>query len=51
MGGLPGLMLADGNRVHFGDNLDCLLCYGRRWRGEAVIELRALGLDPPPGFE
>jgi hypothetical protein len=45
--GLAALDLADGNRVHF-ETLDCLLAFGKRWRGEATAGLRALGIDPPP---
>jgi len=48
--GLPALTLADGNRVHI-DRFGCLLTFGERWRGEATAGLKALGLDPPPGFE
>jgi hypothetical protein len=49
IGGLPGLDLADGNRVHLDGarGLDCLLSFGERWRAEATAGLRALGLDPP----
>jgi hypothetical protein len=50
IGGPPALTLADGNQVHL-DKLDCLLAFGERWRSEAADGLRALGLDPPPGFE
>jgi hypothetical protein len=50
IGGLPALDLADGNRVHL-DRLDCAIAFGERWRGEAVVGLRALGLDLPPDFE
>jgi hypothetical protein len=46
IGGLEALNLPDGNRVHF-DPIDCLLRFGRRWRGEARAALIALGLDPP----
>ncbi|MGH7114465.1 MAG: hypothetical protein ACREE9_08220 [Stellaceae bacterium] len=40
----------DGNRVHFGDRhgLDCLIAYGKRWRGAATRALVAMGLEPPP---
>jgi hypothetical protein len=51
LGGLSALSLADENRVHFDEQLECLIRFGRRWRSEAVAGLRALGLDPPPGFE
>jgi hypothetical protein len=50
IGGLAALDLANGDRVHI-DKLDCLLSYGRRWRGEASARLRALGLDPPAGLD
>jgi hypothetical protein len=49
IGGLPALDLADGDRVHLA-NLDCLLAFGNRWRGEATAGLRALGLEPPSRF-
>jgi len=53
IGGLPALDLADGTRVHFDEThaLDCLFAFGERWRGDATGGLRALGLDPPAGFE
>jgi len=44
--GLAALNLADGNRVHF-DNIDCLITFGRRWRGVADQQLAAFGLEPP----
>ena len=47
IGGLAALDLADGNRVHFGDSLDCVFSFGERWRRQAAAGLRALGLDPP----
>jgi len=47
IGGPAALGLADGNRVHLGDSLDCLLSFGELWRREATLGLRALGLDPP----
>jgi hypothetical protein len=50
IGGLPALPLADGNRVHFDDELRCLARFGRCRHDEAVAGLRALGLDPPEGF-
>lgn len=46
IGGREVLMLADSNRVHL-DTLDCLLAYGRRWRGAATRALAAMGLEPP----
>jgi hypothetical protein len=49
--GLPALQLADENRVHFDEYRQCLIRFGRRWRGEAVDGLRGLGLEPPAGFE
>jgi hypothetical protein len=47
---LPGLDLADGNRVHLdgAHGLDCLLSFGERWLAEATAGLRALGFGPPP---
>jgi hypothetical protein len=46
--GLPSLDLQDGNRVHF-DQVDCLIGYGDRWRGEASRALVAMGLQRPAG--
>jgi hypothetical protein len=51
IGGLSALSLADGPRVHFDEERECLIRFGHRWRSEAVAALRALGLDPPAGFE
>ncbi len=45
IGGLPALDLVDGNRTH--DNLDCLIGYGKRWRGAATVGLKAMGINPP----
>jgi hypothetical protein len=50
IGGLAAMTLADGNRVHV-DKVDCVLRFGDRWRAEATAGLKALGLDPPDGFE
>jgi hypothetical protein len=47
IGGLAALELADGNRVHFCESLNCFFNFGDRWRREATTGLRALGLDPP----
>jgi hypothetical protein len=46
IGGSQALNLPDGNRVHL-DPIDCLIRFGRRWRGEARAALIALGLDSP----
>jgi hypothetical protein len=46
IGGSQALNLPDGNRVH-ADPIDCLIRFGRRWRGEARAALIALGLEPP----
>jgi hypothetical protein len=51
IGGLSALSLADEYRVHFGEEQECLIRFGQRWRGEAAAALRAIGLDPPAGFE
>jgi hypothetical protein len=51
IGGLSALQLADGNRVHFDDERECLIRFGRRWRDEAVARLQALGLESPAGFK
>jgi len=46
IGGLAAVDLPDGNRVHF-DPVDCLIRFGKRWRGDASEALVALGLEPP----
>jgi hypothetical protein len=48
-----GLILCDGARIHFDgmDGADCIIAYGRRWRGAAFAALCALGLERPAGFE
>jgi hypothetical protein len=51
IGGLSALLLGDETRVHFDEERECLIRFGRRWRTEAVAGLRALGLGPPLGFE
>jgi len=51
IGSLSALLLADENRVHFDVERECLIRFGRHWRGEAAAGLRALGLEPPEGFE
>jgi len=51
IGGLAALTLLGGNRVHFDAQNECLIRFGRRWQGDAIAGLRALGLEPPPGFE
>ncbi len=43
---LNGVVLPDSNRVHF-EPIDCMIAYGRQWRGDADRALVALGLDPP----
>jgi len=50
IGGLPALDLGDGNRVHE-EPLDCLIEYGRRWRGDATRGLIAFGLRRPDGVD
>ncbi len=40
------LVLADGCRVHLRD-LDCVIAYGKRWRGAAARALEALGIPAP----
>jgi hypothetical protein len=49
LSGSEALDLPDGNRVHL-EPVDCLINFGRRWRGEADAGLVALGLEYPPGF-
>jgi hypothetical protein len=39
IGGLSVLLLADENRVHFDEERECLVRFGRRWRGDAVAGL------------
>jgi hypothetical protein len=51
IGGLIALDLADGHRVHLDDQRECLIRFGRRTHGEAVAGLRALGIEPPAGFD
>lgn len=51
MGGRPTLMLSGEYRVHFDEERECLIRFGLRWRSEAVAALKAVGLDPPLGFE
>jgi hypothetical protein len=46
LSGSQALDLSDGNRVHF-EPIDCLIRFGRRWRGTARAALIALGLEPP----
>jgi hypothetical protein len=46
IGGLAAIDLPDGNRIHF-EPIDCLVRFGRRWRGKADAALAALGLLPP----
>ena len=46
LGGSQALNLPDGNRVHF-EPIDCLIRFGKRWRGAAREALVALGLEPP----
>ena len=48
IGGASALWMIDGNRVHL-DAIDCLICYGNYWRGEATQALTAIGLQPPTG--
>jgi hypothetical protein len=50
IGGLEVLDLSDGNRVHL-DPIDCLITFGKRWRGAATAALVELGLEPPSGTE
>lgn len=43
------LDLIDGTRVHLAAGNDCLIRYGKRWRGAATLALLDLGLKPPVG--
>jgi hypothetical protein len=44
---------SNGTCVHFGGvrRDDCIIAYGQKWRSAAIAGLRALGVDPPKGFE
>ena len=44
--GLDSIDLPDGNRVHV-EPLDCMIEFGRRWRGDADRALSAFGLETP----
>jgi hypothetical protein len=44
--GLDAINLPDGNRVHF-EPIECIIEFGRRWRGDARRALIALGVEPP----
>jgi hypothetical protein len=46
LSGSQVLDLPDGNRVHF-EPIDCLIRFGKRWRGDACEALVAFGLEPP----
>jgi hypothetical protein len=46
IGGSQALNLPDGNRVHF-EPIDCLIRFGKRWRGDASEALIAFGLGAP----
>jgi len=46
LGGSQALNLPDGNRVHF-EPIDCLIRFGKRWRGDASEALIAFGLGAP----
>ena len=46
LSGSQTLSLPDGNRVHF-EPIDCLIRFGKRWRGDASEALVAFGLEPP----
>jgi len=48
IGAAENIPLIDGTYVHGGDGHDCLIAYGRRWRGAATRALAAMGLMPPP---
>ena len=46
LGRSEALNLPDGNRVHF-EPIDCLIRFGKSWRGAACEALVAFGLEPP----
>jgi hypothetical protein len=51
--GQATMALSDGARVHWDDEhgLDCLILYGRRWRGAAAAGLAELGLTAPSEYK
>jgi hypothetical protein len=46
IGGAVAIDLPDDNRVHL-EPIDCLIEFGRHWRGKADTALIALGLETP----
>jgi hypothetical protein len=46
IGPSQALNLPDGNNVHF-EPIDCLIRFGKSWRGAACEALIAFGLEPP----
>jgi hypothetical protein len=46
IGATPCVHFQDGNRVHL-QSMDCLISYGKRWRGAAAQALLAMGLESP----
>ena len=46
IGGSQALNLPDGNRVHF-EPIDCLIRFGKRWRGARARHLSRLGSNHP----
>ncbi len=46
IGGAVAIDLPDDNRVHL-EPIDCLIEFGRHWRGKADTALIALGLEAP----
>ena len=51
IGGRAALSMGEGNRAHLDDahGLECVIAYGKRWRGVATAALQAMGLVPPDG--
>lgn len=48
---LDAVMRIEGVPVHIGPNrLDCVVKFGRRWRGEARGALEKAGVRPPRGW-
>jgi len=47
IGGRAALSMGDGNRAHLDDasGLECVIAYGKRWRGTATAGLRAMDLS------
>ena len=49
--GREHLLLVDGGAVHVDDDFACLIAFGRARRGRAELELAALGVPAPEGWD